>query len=106
MALRLEERRQRILDLVGILMDKGPVSTASLGAAAMRSWALTRRTSQDYIDDLVAMGYARLHADGTISATAMGERAVLELPNRSSAPKIPASEAPLPPPPSTDGGQG
>ena len=95
-----QQRRERILDLLGTIIEQPkPPSTMAVGALAMRSWALTRRTSQDYIDDLVAMGYARLHADGTITATELGERAVLELPARPKAPAIPASEVPLPPSP-------
>ena len=95
------DRRQRLLDLVGTVLDLAdadrPVRCSELGAVAMRTWALTRRSSQDYVDDLIAMGWLVLRPGGTVAVTRAGERAVLDLPARAKAPPVAPSEAPLPP---------
>jgi len=90
-------RRQRLLDLLAAAVEH-KISSANLGALGMRTWALTRRASQDYIDDLVSMGYLILRQDGACEVTRLGHRAILDLPAPVPAPTIKASEVPLPPP--------
>lgn len=103
-----QDRRERLLDLLGVAAEH-KTSSAALGGLAMRNWALRRATAQDYIDDLVAMGYLILRPDGSVEVTKLGHAAVLDLPPVK-APRVRASEVPTPPehpvspsPPSSSG---